>query len=143
MKISDLAKEAGTSVSTIRFYEAQGLMPKPPTSEGGYRIYGPGELERLRLILAAKRQRFPLGQIRAVLTAFDTEPEPCADVARVVHEKIASIGRDISDLQRLQTHLTGQLEAWKQGTLPKAQCLCAILETDALLELKGSNNGKD
>lgn len=132
MKIGELAKRAATSVSAVRFYEAQGLMPKPPTRESGYREYEEKDLDRLRLILAAKRQRFPLGLIRTVLSALDNEPQPCKEVAEIVRERITTIGREIRDLQRLQAHLEVQLEAWERGTLPKDQCLCAILETDAL-----------
>jgi hypothetical protein len=39
VKVGELAKQAGISVSTVRFYEAQGLMPKPRTRESGYREY--------------------------------------------------------------------------------------------------------
>lgn len=132
MKIGELAKEGGISVSTVRFYEAQGLMPKPLTRESGYREYEQSDLERLRLIIAAKRQRFPLKLIRTALDALDQEPEPCAEIASLVKERIKTIGREIHDLQRLQAHLEGQLRAWERGTLPKAECLCAILQTDAL-----------
>ncbi len=132
MRIGELAKQGGISVSTVRFYETQGLMPKPETRESGYREYRAEDLERLRLIVSAKRQRFPLGLIRTVLSALDNEPKPCEDIAEIVKDRIKTIGREISDLQRLQTHLKGQLEAWERGTLPKAECLCAILQTNAL-----------
>lgn len=132
MKIGKLAKEAGISVSTLRFYEAQGLMPKRQTRESGYREYEQWDLDRLRLILTAKGQRFPLGLIRQILSALDEEPEPCAEVAEIVEARLKTIGREIRDLQRLQAHLEAQLGAWKRGELPTAQCLCAILQTDAL-----------
>ncbi len=132
MKIGGLAKSAGISVSTVRFYEAQGLMPKPRTRESGYREYEETDLERLRLIIAAKRKRFPLKLIRIVLDALDSEPQPCAEVASLVKQRISTLGREIRDLQRLQSHLLAQLEAWERGTLPKVECLCAILQTDAL-----------
>lgn len=134
MKIGELAKEAGVSVSTVRFYERQGLMPKPPTRESGYREYSDSDLDRLRLIIAAKRQRFSLKLIRTALAALDQEPEPCAEIASIVNDRIMTIGREIRDLQRLQAHLEAQLKAWERGILPKAECLCAILQTDALRE---------
>lgn len=132
MRIGELAKAAGISVSTVRFYEGQGLMPKPPTRESGYREYELEDLQRLHLIVSAKRQRFPLSLIRTVLSALDSDPEPCAEIAHIVQGRINTIGREIRDLQRLQSHLKAQLGAWERGTLPKAECLCAILETDAL-----------
>lgn len=143
MKIGELAKQAGISVSTVRFYEAQGLMPKPDTRESGYREYEENDLDRLRLILTAKGQRFPLRLIRSVLSALDNEPEPCEDIAGIVEQRLKTIGREIRDLQRLKAHLEAQLMAWKRGELPTAQCLCAILQTDALVSSKEKENGKD
>lgn len=37
--IGDLAKRTGVKVVTIRYYEKIGMMPKPPRSEGGQRVY--------------------------------------------------------------------------------------------------------
>jgi DNA-binding transcriptional MerR regulator len=131
VKIGELAKIAGISISTVRFYEGQGLMPKPQTRDSGYREYGPQDLERLRLIVAAKRQRFPLKLIRTCLDALDQEPEPCQEIAALVKERITTIGREIRDLQRLHAHLEGQLKAWERGALPSDECLCAILQSNA------------
>lgn len=131
VKIGELAREAGVSVSTVRFYEKQGLMPKPSTRESGYREYEQTDLDRLRLVLTAKALRFPLGLIKNVLSAIDSDPQPCAEVAEIVEAKMKTIGREICDLQGLQAHLGAQLEAWKRGELPTAECLCAILQTDA------------
>lgn len=115
----------------MRFYEAQGLIPKPQTRESGYREYEEVDLDRLRLILTAKGQRFPLGLIRNVLSAIDNDPQPCQEVAEIVQAKLKTIGREIRDLQRLQAHLEAQLRAWKRGELPTGECLCAILQTGA------------
>lgn len=136
MRIGELAKAAGISVSSVRFYEAQGLMPKPETRESGYREYLQVDLARLRLIVAAKRQRFSLKLIRTCLDALDQEPQPCAEIAELVRDRITTIGREIRDLQRLQAHLSAQLKAWERDELPKDECLCAILETDALTKTR-------
>ncbi len=130
MRIGELAKMAGISVSTVRFYEAQGLMPKPQTKYSGYREYTVSDQERLRLIVSAKRQRFPLKLIRIVLDAVDREAEPCREIASIVQDRILAIGREIRDLQCLEAHLVSQLGAWERNSLPKSECLCAILQTN-------------
>jgi DNA-binding transcriptional MerR regulator len=92
MRIGELAKAAGISVSSVRFYEAQGLMPKPETRESGYREYRQVDLARLRLIVAAKRQRFSLKLIRTCLDALDQEPQPCAEIAELVPAPASPLG---------------------------------------------------
>jgi hypothetical protein len=47
MRIGKLAQTAGCSVETIRYYEKEGLLPKPARSVNNYRIYGSNHLRRL------------------------------------------------------------------------------------------------
>jgi DNA-binding transcriptional MerR regulator len=39
MKIGELAVRAGINVQTVRFYEREGLLPKPFRTPSGYRTY--------------------------------------------------------------------------------------------------------
>ncbi len=57
------------SVSKIRFLEAEGLI-QPARSPSGYRKFGPADVERLRYILTAQRDRYlPLRVIKDQLEA--------------------------------------------------------------------------
>lgn len=59
------------SISKIRFLEAQGLV-LPQRTPAGYRVYTPADVERLRYILTAQRDRFwPLKVIGEALDALD------------------------------------------------------------------------
>jgi DNA-binding transcriptional MerR regulator len=49
MRIGELAEESGLTAPTVRFYERQGLLPRPPRSENGYREYDATDLERARM----------------------------------------------------------------------------------------------
>ena len=37
--IGQLAKESGCQVETVHYYEKIGLMPEPPRTEGGHRVF--------------------------------------------------------------------------------------------------------
>ena len=54
LDIAEIARATGLSSRALRFYEARGLI-RPLRSEGGRRIFGAGELERLHAIVALKR----------------------------------------------------------------------------------------
>jgi DNA-binding transcriptional MerR regulator len=59
------------SISKIRFLEAQELVT-PERSASGYRLFSESEVDRLRYILVAQRDRFwPLKVIREALDAMD------------------------------------------------------------------------
>lgn len=64
------------SISKIRFLEAEGLL-EPRRTPAGYRLYAEHDVERLRYILAAQRDRFwPLKVVREALEAIDRGLEP-------------------------------------------------------------------
>ena len=50
MQIGIVAKKIGLSVDAIRFYERNGLLPRPPRTEGGFRRYGDSDVETLAFV---------------------------------------------------------------------------------------------
>lgn len=59
------------TISKIRYLETEGLI-SPERRTSGYRLFGPGDIARLRFILTAQRERFwPLKVIRDALDRLD------------------------------------------------------------------------
>lgn len=56
MQIKDLSRATGVDVETIRYYEKQGLLPKPARRDNGYRDYAAQHLERLSFIRHGHRR---------------------------------------------------------------------------------------
>jgi DNA-binding transcriptional MerR regulator len=67
-RIDELARQAGLTVDTIRYYAREGLLTAPERS-GRHKLYGPGHLERLERIRDLQARRFSLAAIRAILDA--------------------------------------------------------------------------
>jgi MerR family transcriptional regulator, copper efflux regulator len=67
--IGELARRAGVSVETVRYYERRGLVAPPRRSASGYREYGPADVDRLRFIGRAKALGFTLTEIASLLAS--------------------------------------------------------------------------
>lgn len=65
MKIGELAKRLGTSISALRFYEQKGLV-QPRRTEGGTRQYTEEDLRRFQAVLTLVLLNIPLDQIHAL-----------------------------------------------------------------------------
>jgi len=65
-KIGQVANETGLSIDTIRFYEKQGLLKRSPRTEGGFRLFGPDDIETLMFVRKAQESWFSLNQVRAL-----------------------------------------------------------------------------
>ena len=68
-KISDLARETGVPVGTIKFYIREGLLPGPTLKTGrNMAYYDHGFVDRIRCIRELQQKRFlPLDVIKAIM----------------------------------------------------------------------------
>jgi len=107
MKIGELAKAAGTTVETVRYYEKEGLLPAPERSVNNYRSYGPAHVERLRLIRNCRALDMAQDEIRAILTMADRPGADCGPINEVFEEHMRHVDERIAELVQLKTQLSG------------------------------------
>ncbi|MFV0280928.1 MAG: MerR family transcriptional regulator [Rhodoblastus sp.] len=104
-RIGDLARETGTKVVTIRYYEKIGLLPPPGRSAGNYRSYDRLALNRLRFLRRCRDLGFSLGRIRELLDLSADDARPCDEVNRIADMHLVEVERKIADLQALAQEL--------------------------------------
>ncbi|MFD7610445.1 MerR family transcriptional regulator [Streptomyces sp. NPDC059828] len=90
--IGELAQHAGVTVKTVRFYTDRGLLPETARSAGGHRRYGPGALDRLRLIRSLRTLDLPVPEVGRVL-------EQEAALEDVIAGQLAEIGSRLAALR--------------------------------------------
>lgn len=105
MRIGELARKIGVNTKTLRYYESIGLLPAAERTSAGYRVYGPGDADRVGFIKAAQRLGMRLDEIAEVLALRDADKRPCSYVRGVLHEHVTDIDNRIAELQRLRQQL--------------------------------------
>lgn len=100
-RIGDLARLTNTRVETVRWYEKEGLLPKPDRTAGNYRVYADTELRRLSFIRRARDLGFSLDEVRALLDLAGDKERDCASVDVLAAAHLAEVERKIADLQAL------------------------------------------
>ena len=95
LTIGQLAKETGTNIETIRYYERRGLIPEPPRRESGYREFPPEYIERILFIKRAQALGFTLKEISELLALADGNPA-CKDIRKFAEDKVKDIKSRIS-----------------------------------------------
>lgn len=124
LSIGHLARETGTKVETIRFYEKNGLLPEPSRTEGNYRAYEPDHLNRLSFIRRARDLGFSLDQIRELLTLADDRGQSCTAVDAIAKQHRADVEKKISDLMALKLELDRMID----------QCGCGVIADCRIIE---------
>lgn len=69
--VNKLAKLAGISTRTLRYYDEIGLLSPVRMSSNGYRIYGKIEVDRLQQILFYRELGVPLDEIKKIISTKD------------------------------------------------------------------------
>jgi len=124
-----VAKELGVGVQTLHFYEQQQLIPRPPRSKTGYRLYTPEIIERLRFIRKAQALGFTLDEIKEILGLAKQGASPCGTVQKALAEKLSEVDRRLKELRGFRAELASlinhapELSDHKEGVQ-----VCGIVE---------------
>jgi len=73
IKIGDFVKLTGSTLKTVNYYHKIGLLPEPPRTDGGYRLYGLEDLNRMQLIKHLKSLGMSLKQIKEIIGNLDNQ----------------------------------------------------------------------
>ena len=96
-----LSKRTGCHIETIRYYEKTGLMPNPPRSPGGHRMYGDEHLRRLSFIRRARELGFGIEDVRGLLELVDGGAYSCAEIQALTLDHVGRIKRKMLALKTL------------------------------------------
>ena len=94
--IGELAKSSGVNIETIRYYERIKMLPAPPRTASGRRVYGPVEKRTLAFIRRSRDLGFTLEEIRALLDLGGPERASCADVHKIARAHLAKVRSKLS-----------------------------------------------
>lgn len=113
LRSGQVAAAAGVNLQTLRYYERRGLLAEPRRSVGGHRIYPPEAVTVLRVIKAAQRLGFTLGEVADLLDAARHRhgARPDSGLRTRVADKLAEVEARIADLTVIRATLLAALEA--------------------------------
>ena len=124
LTIGEAAARSGVSAKTVRHYEQIGLIPLPPRTAAGYRLYAQADVHRLRFISRARSLGFGIKQIEVLLALWSDRSRASADVRRLALQHAAGLGERIAQMQAMQRTLESLARRCHGDERPE----CPILE---------------
>jgi DNA-binding transcriptional MerR regulator len=104
VSIGQLAKAAGVSSRTIRYYEELGILPEPRRSAGGTRKYPKEYGGYIAAALALKDLGFRLEEVKPLARLAAGRPVSPGQrdaAAKLVEDKLEALARQVTVLRRL------------------------------------------
>lgn len=131
MRVSDLARKAGTTTETVRHYTDIGLLQPERDPNNGYRRYENTDLRLLRFALKARSLGFTLSDIQALADASRHGETPCGQVRTLIETRLEQVEAEIAELQSLSLRMRSAVEQW-QGS-PDCRLddgrVCGLIDT--------------
>jgi MerR family transcriptional regulator, mercuric resistance operon regulatory protein len=122
LAIGELSKRSGVKIETIRYYERIKMLPAPPRTASGRRIYRETDLRILVFIRRARELGFHLKDIRALLRLGARPTFPCAEASEIAARHLREIRAKLRDLKKLERLLAEAVTRCPGGTIMSDEC---------------------
>jgi DNA-binding transcriptional MerR regulator len=126
LRIGEVALIAGVSIDTVRYYERRRLLPVAARTEGGFRLFTPDTVERVRFIKQAQELGFSLDEIGELLATGGARE--CRRVRDHLKVKLSEVDRRIRQMQDFRKTLARHLAACEKELSRHADdAVCPVL----------------
>jgi DNA-binding transcriptional MerR regulator len=115
MKIGEVAKQAGVSVDTVRYYERVGVLPAAERRPSGYREFAPGAVGRIELTRELQALGFTLTEVVDALAAHDVGGATCETERWRLDAALARVDGRLAELQALRDRIADARQACRDG----------------------------
>ncbi len=130
LHVTDVAKQAGVTPATVRYYSRVGLLRPEREPENGYRLFSTADIRRVEFIRQAQALGLKICDIMEILTTIELGETPCQRVRDLVEQRRAAIREEVSQLQAIERRIEQALETWR--TMPANEPydgqLCPLIE---------------
>lgn len=126
LPIGELSRRSGVNIETIRYYERIKVLPAPPRTDSGRRVYGPAETRTLAFIRRSRELGFTLDEIRTLLAlSAENGQGACAEVNELATGHLAEVRAKIADLRAMERILADAVRRCDAGEAPG----CPLIDT--------------
>ncbi|WP_170430419.1 MerR family transcriptional regulator [Ruegeria arenilitoris] len=103
--MGEASRQSGVGIETIRYYEREGIVPKPERASNNRRMYSAHDVGRLRFLRKCRDLGFSLADAKVLLNLSEGDSEDCQSVKELAELHISNVRLKINELKRLETAL--------------------------------------
>lgn len=126
LSIGQISRQAGCGIETVRYYERIGLLPRPPRTAGGHRVYDAEHLRRLAFIRRSRDLGFTLAEVQSLLRLVEGHRYSCAQIRSLTATHLDQIRGKLADMRRLERTLAAYIARCTGGSAPDCPIVDAL-----------------
>jgi len=98
--IGEISDQTGIAVSTLRFYDKEGLFPNMERSSGGIRMFSETEIETIKIIECLKLSGMPIKDIKQFLDWCQEGDTSLQRRRDMFYERLEVVTKQMQELQK-------------------------------------------
>jgi len=128
--VAEVARTAGVSPHTVRYYLARGLLGAKKDERNGYHRFAASDVRTLAFIRRAQALGFTLREVETIL-AMSRRQSPCPAVRDIVRRRVSEFSARIVELRETCRRMRNALRAWRRmpDTVPDGDHVCRLIES--------------
>ncbi|MDO4293847.1 MAG: MerR family transcriptional regulator [Eubacteriales bacterium] len=103
--VQEMSERAGVPAPTLRYYEAQGLLPPVPRTAGGQRMYGQEHIDRLNAIACFKATGLSIARMQDFFAYERHLEENIEEIIGLVETHEQDVERQMEELRQHLLHI--------------------------------------
>lgn len=128
LTIGDLAKGAGVTTPTIRYYEEIGLLPRADRSGAGQRTYDQSDIARVVFIRRCRDLGFSIDRVRLLAGLSVSSDQDCTGVRDIARRHLDEVRAKLAEFHSLEVSLRDFVASCDAGCAGKPGRDCVIFE---------------
>lgn len=113
--IGKASELSGVSIETIRYYEREGITPKPDRTTAGRRVYDKEKVARLRFVKRCRELGFSIADIKELLNLSHSNDGTCEEAGAIGANNLKLVRDKILDLKRMEGALKELVASCRKG----------------------------
>lgn len=112
--IGDVSNTTGIAISTLRYYDREGLFPNIERSNGGIRVFSDTEIEAIKIIECLKTSGLSIKEIKQFLDWCQEGDDSLQKRRDMFYERLEAVKKQMEELQKAMD--TIQFKCWYYDT---------------------------
>lgn len=130
MNVSEVARKAGVTGHTIRYYARLGLLKPQRDPRSRYKKFTESDITRLQFILRARNLGFTLSEVAEIFRRSARRETPCPMVRDIIRRRIEETAERLDAVLALRERMKRALALWETmpDQVPDGNAICALIE---------------
>ena len=129
--VAEMARVAGVSPHTVRYYLARGLLRAKKDARSGYHRFTASDARTLAFIRRAQALGFTLREVETIVAMSRRRQSPCPVVRDIVRRRVGEFGAQLAELDETCRRMRSALRSWQRmpDTVPDGDQICRLIES--------------